>query len=302
MAQKSRREETTNPRSRKVDSQDFLQPWKFSDVVLVVEEERLHVHRAVLAMWSPVFEKMFESEFQEKDRNEIPLPGKKMSEVKELLLMIYPSDPSTAEKQITKENCHFLVKLAHEYQMDAIVRRCEDFMVENLKRKPNDGVIAELVFAQTYTLEKLREESVRRANNLTLKELKKSEMYDQVEAENLKEVMEGMITRLQRELGDCQHTSQQRQEKINAVTRRNGTVKSESLQKVYYIAMSLVQHASKKPNYSYVGCSDTKSYIAALEKDSAYRCKCGTFVCGNFCEASAYLQSLKWSLESLDIS
>ena len=63
--------------------QDFSQPWKFSDVVLVVEEERLHVHRAVLAIASPVFEKMFTLEFQEKDKNEIPLPGKSSTEIKD---------------------------------------------------------------------------------------------------------------------------------------------------------------------------------------------------------------------------
>ena len=65
--------------------QHFSQPWKLSDVVLIVEEERLHVHRAVLAIASPVFEKMFTSEFQEKDKNEIRLPGKSSTEVKELL-------------------------------------------------------------------------------------------------------------------------------------------------------------------------------------------------------------------------
>ena len=70
--------------------QDFSQPWKLSDVVLVVEEERLHVHRAVFAIASPVFEKMFTSEFQEKDKKEIPLPGKSSTEVKELLSLIYP--------------------------------------------------------------------------------------------------------------------------------------------------------------------------------------------------------------------
>ena len=48
----------------KDESPDFSQPWKFSDVVLVVEDKKLHVHRAVLALCSPVFEKMFTSEFQ----------------------------------------------------------------------------------------------------------------------------------------------------------------------------------------------------------------------------------------------
>ena len=82
-------------------SPDFSQPWKLSDLVLVVEEERFHVHRTMLAFWSPVFEKMFTSEFQEKDANEVPLPDKKASEIKEMLLHIYPS---VGERAITEEN------------------------------------------------------------------------------------------------------------------------------------------------------------------------------------------------------
>ena len=87
-----------------------LQPWKLSDIVLVVEEERFHVHRAVLALWSPVFEKMFTSEFQEKSKNEVPLPDKKASEIEEMLLLIYSSSTG---REITAENCYFLFKLAH---------------------------------------------------------------------------------------------------------------------------------------------------------------------------------------------
>ena len=84
---------------------DFLEPWTFSDVVLVVEDQKFHVHRSILAVWSPVFEKMFTSEFKEKNKDEIPLPGKKASEIKQLLYMLYPS---LEEKQVTKANCYFL--------------------------------------------------------------------------------------------------------------------------------------------------------------------------------------------------
>ena len=138
-------------------SPDFSQPWKLSDLVLVVEEERFHVHRAMLAFWSPVFEKMFTSEFQEKAANEVPLPDKKASEIKEMLLHIYPS---VGERAITEENCYFLFKLAHEYQMEAIVTKCEDFMVNKVKVKAKESVLADLVFAQTYELEKLTLASV----------------------------------------------------------------------------------------------------------------------------------------------
>ena len=64
---------------------DFSEPWKLSDVVLVVEEQRFHVHRNTLAFWSPVFKRTFSSDFKEKNSDEIPLPGKKASEIKELL-------------------------------------------------------------------------------------------------------------------------------------------------------------------------------------------------------------------------
>lgn len=99
---------------------DFAHPWLFSDVILVVEDQKFHVHRQTLAMWSPVFKKMFTSEFQEKNLCEIPLLGKKASEIKELLWIIYPTMSGKARKTFTNENCYFLAKLAHEYQMDAI--------------------------------------------------------------------------------------------------------------------------------------------------------------------------------------
>ena len=90
---------------------DFSEPWKLSDVVLVVEEQRFHVHRSTLAFWSPVFERMFRSDFKEKNSDEIPLPGKKASEMKELLQMMYPS---LDEKVNTSDNCYFLLDLARE--------------------------------------------------------------------------------------------------------------------------------------------------------------------------------------------
>ena len=52
---------------------------------------------------------------------------------------------------------------------------------------------------ETYTLKKLRQASVEQAHKLSLKDLKKNEMYDQILTENIKEIMEGIITRLQRE-------------------------------------------------------------------------------------------------------
>ena len=141
------------------DPPDFSEPWKISDIVLVVEDQRFYVHRQVhrniLALWSPVFEKMFTAAFQEKTKDEIPLPGKKANEIKELLLMIYPNVTGKPWIRITRDNCYFLPKLAEEYQIVALVRRqCEDFLVDKMGKGHKD-ILNELIFAQTYKMEKL---------------------------------------------------------------------------------------------------------------------------------------------------
>ena len=156
---------------------DFSVPWKCSDVVLVVERQKFHVHRYTLAMWSPVFEKMFTLEFKEKNSWEIPLPNKKASEIKEIVL-IHPTTSGKAWKTVTDKNCCFLLKLADEYQIEDIRTRCEDVLVDLVPRKPGSSCLADLSFAQFYKLEKLLGTIVSKARQLTLSEFKSHEMYD----------------------------------------------------------------------------------------------------------------------------
>ena len=155
------------------DPPDFSEPWKISDIVLVVEDQRFYVHRQVhrniLALWSPVFEKMFSAAFQEKTKEEIPLPGKKANEIKELLLMIYPNVTGKPWVRITHGNCYFLAKLAQEYHTDAIGRQCEDFLVDKMGK--GKDILNELIFAQTYKMEKLVLNSITEASQLSIKEL-----------------------------------------------------------------------------------------------------------------------------------
>ena len=179
---------------------DFSEPWKCSDVVLVVEDQKFHVHRYTLAMWSPVFEKMFTSEFKEKNSCEIPLPGKKASEIKELLLIIYLNIYGKAWNTVTSENCYFLVKLADEYQMEEIFKRCEDVLVNLVSSKSGDTFLADLTFAQTYKLEKLLRTIVNKAHQLRLRDFKSHEMYDKMDPHIYKLVVEGIIEKLEKNL------------------------------------------------------------------------------------------------------
>ena len=177
----------------------------------MVEGEKFHVHRAVLALCSPVFEKMFMSdEFQEKENEEIPFPDKKANEVKELLQVIYPTVERKPPDEIKEDNCHYLLSLAHEYQMAAITQRCEDFIVkimnESFSAKKDPDIIAELVFAQKYDFKKLKQASIELAQSLALPELKKQKGYNEIDPENLQEIMERMITRLQSQLSEAKRS------------------------------------------------------------------------------------------------
>ena len=70
---------------------DLTEPDEFSDVTLVVGERKLYYCRGILASTSPVWKKMFVSDFKEKDAKEIPLPGKSFEDIQELLYCIYPA-------------------------------------------------------------------------------------------------------------------------------------------------------------------------------------------------------------------
>ena len=67
-------------------------PDETSDVVLEVEGRELHVNRAVLAHYSPVFGKMFFSDFKEKEQSKVPLPGKSYDRDGELLQRFVSTD------------------------------------------------------------------------------------------------------------------------------------------------------------------------------------------------------------------
>ena len=181
---------------------DFQKPWKLTDVVLVVEDQKFHVHRSFLAVWSPVFEKMFTSEFKEKNNDEIPLPGKKASEIKQLLYMMYPS---LEEKQVTKENCYFLLELAHEYRIEPIVKKCESFMAFMVKEKMEDDVLAMLIYGQKYPLKTLISACIDGARRLSLKELKQHK--EEIELDNYLLIAEGIIQRLETQCDEVREGS-----------------------------------------------------------------------------------------------
>ena len=188
------------------DLLDFSQPWELSDAVLVVEEEKFHVHRCILSIWSPVFSRMFAAEFKEKTAEEIPLPGKKASELKELLLMIYP----TSTRQINESNYGFLLDLAKEYMMTKLTEKCESYLLTKVTEKletvsvrpttPSCECLDLLGIAQEYELEKLQSACVKDAQGLSLSELKNHKMYEKISFPNYRKIAEGKIEKMEKQL------------------------------------------------------------------------------------------------------
>ena len=68
---------------------DFTKPWVYSDVIFKIEDQQIHASKAVLALASPVFSKMFSAEFKEKNALEIPLPGKNIDSFVELMKVVH---------------------------------------------------------------------------------------------------------------------------------------------------------------------------------------------------------------------
>ena len=188
--------------SNPTDSLDFSKPWQYSDVVLVVESERFHVHRNILGMWSEVFTTMFTSHFKEKTAQEVPLPEKKSAEIKEMLLMIYP----TSSKPIDQSNYVFLLNLAEEYMMAKLTERCEKFLMYGSEKQtlgsPTTAPLCGFLhcldlldIAQNYSLKGLQIACIEKAKQLRLHQLKKHQMYknEKITFANYRAILEGMI-------------------------------------------------------------------------------------------------------------
>ena len=67
----------------------FSQPWEDSDLTLVEEGQRFHVHRLILTLNSPVFKAMLKSNFKEAKSGEITLPEKDALEVLDFVKQLY---------------------------------------------------------------------------------------------------------------------------------------------------------------------------------------------------------------------
>ncbi|XP_025111313.1 kelch-like protein 15 isoform X1 [Pomacea canaliculata] len=157
-----------------------------SDITLVVEGRKLHVHKTLLMLHSPVFERMLLADFKEKGSGEIQLPGKKYSAVFDFLEQIYPGDPIYS---ISGENIEDLLQLADEYDVEQVFTNCTNFIGMQLCSQcsgetiSTDYILFYLGLVERFErLHSLRENMVHRASQIPVHEMEKSKYFLSVPA------------------------------------------------------------------------------------------------------------------------
>ena len=109
------------------DENVFASPWNDSDMVLVIEEQELHVHRLILTLLSPVFKAMLDGHFKEASENKITLEGKNLKSMVLFLKVLYPASMFEKCKPPLNDGSRLSVMaLAEEYQCVNLIKQCID--------------------------------------------------------------------------------------------------------------------------------------------------------------------------------
>ncbi len=109
---------------RENDEYLFASPWDDSDMVLVVEDQELHVHKWILKSQSPVFRAMFDGHFQEAGQDKITLNEKNFESMVQFLKVLYPSSMfGGARVDLDDESLLSVLALADEYQCVNLIKQ-----------------------------------------------------------------------------------------------------------------------------------------------------------------------------------
>ena len=174
----------------------------------------------------PVFTTMFAAGTD----NLFSLPGKKSAEIKEMLLVIYP----TSGKPIDQTNYAFLLDLATEYKMMKLTEKCENYLILRLEKENSqfqlgqnpfvirlekeasqfprqfpafdpekdfiDKCLELLNIGQNYGLDRLQSACIELAMRFKFQKLTTDTNYKNISVSNRERILEGMVRRTEEEL------------------------------------------------------------------------------------------------------
>ena len=132
--------DTSDEENSEIEKNVFSQPWKDSDLVLVVEDKELHVHRAFLAVHSEAFKAMFNGKFKDTEKDRIELQGDNYQAMLLFIKLLYPAnlfDDDDGKVDINDENIFDILVLADKYVAVNIIKQC---MRETNRLKPEKAM------------------------------------------------------------------------------------------------------------------------------------------------------------------
>ena len=276
---------------------EFSSPWEQSDVVLLVEGQKFHVHRLILSMSSPVFSRMFSSDFKEKDADEISLPEKKAEEIREMLLVIYPSFC----KLVNEISVHFLLPLAREYQMTVLTQKCEDYMLRVIEKENEIGPLLEnLIIAQNYTLERVKSEIVNKTQKLSIEAVQGHELYDRVEPLSQRKMIELQMSNMERKLHDAKaelRESKSDNSKLQDKIKEMEGFASEGLRQFDSVVRYISDHIRSARNSGALEFTPTTDqHLRVIYNDISNRKQC---TCYSFHGINSALSNLQTNLKAI---
>ncbi|KAF1766904.1 hypothetical protein GCK72_006862 [Caenorhabditis remanei] len=101
---------------------------EFSDVVLVVNEEKFYVLKLYLAAHSPYFKALFLGNFNDSKKSEIKLTGIDADDFQNYLELLYGEHP------IDEYTCEGLLLVADMLDTPLVIRKCEQFLLKESKK------------------------------------------------------------------------------------------------------------------------------------------------------------------------
>ncbi|KAF1766896.1 hypothetical protein GCK72_006854 [Caenorhabditis remanei] len=119
---------------------------EFSDVVLVVNEEKFYVSKLYLAAHSPYFKVLFLGNFNDSKKSEIKLNGIDADDFQNYLELLYGEHP------IDEFTVEGMLMVADMYDTPMVIRKCEQFLLKESKKK----LKKKLELSTRYNLEALK--------------------------------------------------------------------------------------------------------------------------------------------------
>lgn len=130
----------------------MLQKNKYSDIIFMVQGEEFKLHRNILSARSPVFEVMFESNFEESKQNRVTITDIEVDVFEELIKFIYTGKIDQLDNLV-----HELFVVADKYQIESLKNICHDHLINNLTIQ---SAIQTLMLADLYRDTSLRSKAL----------------------------------------------------------------------------------------------------------------------------------------------